>query len=64
MSQFKVRFGSLGRDAAGRSWRSISRGIRPVSLAIFTAGFAASALEVVLLLASKSFAATSTVKSA
>jgi spermidine synthase len=49
MSQFKVRFGLLEGALVGLLAIYLVR-IRPVPLAIFAAGFAASALEVVLLL--------------
>ncbi len=49
MSQFKVRFGFLEGALLGLLAIYLVR-IRPISLAIFTAGFTASALEVVLLL--------------
>lgn len=48
MSQFKVRFGLLEAGLLGLLVIYLVR-IRPVPLAMFTTGFAASALEVVLL---------------
>ncbi len=49
MSQFKVRFGLLEGTLLAMLLLYVAR-LRPTSLAIFTAGFAASTLEVVLLL--------------
>jgi spermidine synthase len=49
MSQFKVRFGLLEAGLLALLLIYLLR-IRPVPLAIFTTGFAASALEIVLLL--------------